>query len=583
MIVSSLWRAYVVCGFLGLGGYMSKIKLSIVMIFNSLVFDYCLLQYGYDSGILSGCLAMREFQEKFSLQSNNLHYLILSVPLGTSCIMSFISGPIADKIGRKKFVCVACIIHLIGTITQMVANTFASFLIGKLIAGLSIGMLAVICPLYQSEISLPEHRGRLISMHQLGVTVGFCIAFWIAYGTFNINNSLCWKIPYSLQILNPVIMIIGVQFIPESPRWLIYQGRFAEAKEILQRVRGKKDQDDLELSMEYTGLIQERNYDKKYTSKSYRSLLTKGIENNRKRTILGVGLHVMTQLTGINALMFYLPYILESTGIVETNSALLGNGVSGMVNMLATILSFLYIDKWGRKPIMIKGAIAMATWMCIIAILQGVYFKRLSMNESRSLIPMIIYSSDSKASFVILVFICLFLACFALSWGSMGWIYPAEIYPESIRARGLGITTGASFATSIFVSQIAPVLFQNIEWGTYLFFGALCLLQSYIIYIVYPETKGRSLEEIHLIFSGALVDQSAGAHHPQTAFEALLYLQQFNVDLSRPNSSITVLPNHPSSAMVIEDHYGCTSETAITSTTVSSTICHDIKNDITMI
>ncbi|KAI9486903.1 MAG: general substrate transporter [Benjaminiella poitrasii] len=436
---------------------------------------------------------MDSFQETFSFISNGSHALILSIPLGASCITAILSGPIADRIGRKKFVWIACVIHLIGTITQTVVKSFTPFLVGKLIAGVSIGMLSVMCPLYQSEISLPEHRGRLISMHQFGVTVGFCIAFWITYGTFNLKGELPWRVPFGLQIMPPFIMMVGVYFIPESPRWLISQGKFSEAKDILQRLRCKKDQHDLDLSMEYTGMIQERNYDRKYSSKSYKSLLTRGIDNNKKRTTLGVGLHVMTQLTGINAFMFYLPYILESTGIVETNSALLSNGISGMVNMLATIPSFLYIDKWGRKPIMITGAIVMATCMSVIAIIQGIFFEHIPSGAAHafkgSSFPIAVYTRDGHASFAMLVILCLYLACFALSWGSMGWIYPAEIYPQSIRAKGLGITTGASFATSIFVSQIAPVLFKNIEWGTYLFFGALCLIESYLVHIIYPETK----------------------------------------------------------------------------------------------
>ncbi|GAN06123.1 general substrate transporter [Mucor ambiguus] len=464
--------------FLGIGGFM----------------------VAYDNGALAGCLLMDDFQQTFSFDSNSKSAIVLSVPLAASSIIAVLSGPIGDKVGRKRFVFIACIIHTIGTVTQCAGHTFAAFFIGKLIAGFSLGMFSVMCPLYQSEISLPEHRGRLISMHQFGVTIGFCLAFWITYGTFGMRNKLSWSIPLGIQIAPPIVLMLGLYFIPESPRWLIYQGRFSEAKQILRVLRAKNDDNDVELRMEYTGIIQERNYDRKYSSQSYKSLIDKGIDNNRKRTILGVGLHIMTQLTGINAILFYLPYILESTGVNESNSALLGNGISGMINMLATIPSFLYIDRWGRRRIMIIGGIAMATCMIIIAAVQGAYSIQLPASSVHvfpgTVFPITVYMDDSRASFCVLVFLCLFLACFALSWGSMGWIYPAEIYPQSIRAKGLGVTTGASYATSIFVSQIAHV----------------------------------SLEEIHLIFSGALIDQSPGAHHPQTAFEALSHLKQFNVD-----------------------------------------------------
>ncbi|KAI8644920.1 general substrate transporter [Parasitella parasitica] len=456
----------------------------------------------YDNGALAGCLVMDDFQKTFSFNSNAKSAVILSVPLAASSVMSILSGPIGDTVGRKRFLFIASIIHTIGTITQCAGRSFVAFLIGKLIAGFSLGMFSVMCPLYQSEISLPEHRGRMISMHQFGVTIGFCLAFWVTYGTFNLDHDLSWIIPLGIQVVPPFVLMFGLYFIPESPRWLIYQGRFSEAKHILQILRAKKDTDDVELRMECTGIIQERNYDRKYSSQSYTYLISKGIDNNRKRTILGVGLHIMTQLTGINALLFYLPYILESTGIAQWNSALLGNGISGMVNMLATIPSFLYIDRWGRRRIMIIGGIAMAICMTIIAAVQGTYSTRLPANKVQmfpgSVFPITEHIADSRASFCVLVFLCLFLACFALSWGSMGWIYPAEIYPQSIRAKGLGVTTGASYATSIFISQIAPVLFRDIGWGTYLFFGAICLVQSYIVHQFYPETRVSDCHEIKI-------------------------------------------------------------------------------------
>lgn len=141
-------------------------------------------------------------------------------------------------------------------------------------------------------------------MHQFGVTIGFCLAFWITYCTFDLQNELSWSIPLNIQVIPPIVLAIGLYFVPESPRWLIHQERFSEAKQILQILRDKKDTNDLELMMEYTGIIQERNYDRKYSSQSYKSLISKGIDNNRKRTILGVGLHIMTQLTGINALLY---------------------------------------------------------------------------------------------------------------------------------------------------------------------------------------------------------------------------------------------------------------------------------------
>ncbi|KAI8971809.1 sugar transporter [Mycotypha africana] len=472
MKVYSFWRVYALCGFLGLGGFM----------------------YELDSGVISAMLISKKFHHTFHWQGKPIAAALISVPLAAAGIICFLSGAVADKIGRRRFLMMACIVHIVGVILQLAIHTVPSFLAGKVIAGFSTGMYSVVCPLYQSEVSLPNHRGRLITMHQFGVTLGFCAAFWSAYACLSSTWPDSWSIPVALQILPPILMLAGLfLFIPESPRWLIYQNRHAEAKRILQKLRAKEDTDDLELSMEYIGIIQERNYDQNFTSKSYANLLSKGIDNNRGRTILGVGLHMMTQLTGINAILFYLPYILESTGSTRLESAMLGNGVSSMVNMLATIPSFFYVDRWGRRRILMCGSLSMASCMIIIAALQGAFSTKVYDYKPHvlpgTIFPFATSMTNDTAAFIILVFLCLFLGCFALSWGSMGWIYPAEIYPQSIRAKGLGVTTGASYAMSLCVSQVAPIMFKELSWGTYLFFGAVCLTQIYIVHRWYPETR----------------------------------------------------------------------------------------------
>jgi hypothetical protein len=134
--------------------------------------------------------------------------------------------------------------------------------------------------------------------------------------------------------------------------------------------------------------------------------------------------------------------------------------------------------------------------------------------------------SNGSASYVILALLCLFIAIFALSWGPIGWIYPAEIYPQMIRANAMGVTTSCSYLFNLLISLVSPIMFRDITWGTYVFFAVMCIIMAFIIYRYYPETRGRSLEEIQLIFSGALIDQRPDAHHPATAAEALLHLEQ---------------------------------------------------------
>lgn len=155
----------------------------------------------------------------------------------------------------------------------------------------------------QSEIAKPSNRGRLITFQQLFITLGFCVAFWVGYGTFRIDNDLAWQVPIGLQLLAGVVMLIGLYFIPESPRWLIYRDRNTEALRILAELRSKGNTHDVEVQMEFTGIVQDVSYDKMAYKQRFLSLLRKGNDNNRRRTLLGMGIHTFTQLSGINALL----------------------------------------------------------------------------------------------------------------------------------------------------------------------------------------------------------------------------------------------------------------------------------------
>lgn len=162
---------------------------------------------------------------------------------------------------------------------------------------------SMLVPLYQSEIAKPSNRGRLITFYQIFVTLGFCVAFWLGYGTYRIESDVGWRIPVGLQLLAGFIMLCGLYFIPESPRWLIYKDRSAEALKILAQLRSYGNEHDLDVQMEFTGIVQDVSFDKMAYRQRFMSLLRKGNDNNRKRTLLGIGIHVFSQLSGINALL----------------------------------------------------------------------------------------------------------------------------------------------------------------------------------------------------------------------------------------------------------------------------------------
>ncbi|KAI8095690.1 hypothetical protein BDF21DRAFT_406489 [Thamnidium elegans] len=507
MKANSQFKLYLICCFVSLGGFMVQ----------------------YDSGVIATVMVMPSFKAKYNLVVDTpANGAVLPVSLAASFIASFVSGFVADALGRKKFFFVASVLHGIGCIVEIAGQSQASFFSGRILTGFAVGIYSMLVPLYQSEIAKPQNRGRLITFYQIFVTLGFCVAFWLGFGTYRLDGDRSWEIPLGIQIIPSGCMLLGIYYIPESPRWLIYKDRNTEALMILSQLRSKGNEHDVDVQMEFTGIVQDVSFDKMVYKQKFWSLLRKGNDNNRKRILLGMGIHIFTQLSGINALLFYLPHILESAGIVEIYSALLGNGVGGVVNFIATLFVLSYIDRWNRRTILISGAVAMAVCMIAIAIISAIFNQQLINGVA-------IYGSEEKmtntvytpvVSYVILVFLCIFIAFFALSWGPIGWIYPAEIYPQMIRANAMGVTTSCSYLFSLLISLVSPIMFRDILWGSYIFFAAMCLMMAFVVQRYYPETRGRSLEEIQLIFSGALIDQRPDAHHPATAAEALLHLEQ---------------------------------------------------------
>ncbi|KAI7898554.1 general substrate transporter [Cokeromyces recurvatus] len=485
--------------------------------------------YGYDNGVITSIFTMASFQHSYGINPNyGAGYAVVPIALAASMVASFLSGLIADRLGRKKLFFIATIIHEIGSIIEIASHNKVSFLIGRSITGFSLGIFSMLIPLYQSEIAKPQNRGRLITIYQIFITFGFFVAFWLGAGTFRISTNASWKIPIGCQLVPGLLMLIGLYFIPESPRWLIYKDRNDEALKILARLRSHGNEHDVDVQMEFTGIAQDSSFDKlTYTTPRFFLLLKKGTENNRKRTLLGMGVHTFSQLSGINAILFYLPHILESAGIKELYSAMVGNGVGGAVNFIATLFVLFYIDRCDRRVILIVGALAMAICMITITIISALFNQRFVHSNDQTYADDVLSTIDNPVvSYAILVLLCVFIGFFALSWGPIGWIYPAEIYPQMIRANALAVTTSCSYLFNLFVSLVSPIMFRYILWGTYLFFGVMCFIMAIVIKKFYPETRGRSLEEIQLIFSGALIDQRPDAHHPATAAEALLHLEQ---------------------------------------------------------
>ncbi|RGB27625.1 sugar transporter [Rhizophagus diaphanus] len=440
------------------------------------------LLFGYDIGVISGILTMSHFREKFPSGPAKEGSIVSSLLAG--CFFgALVSGYFADKIGRKFSILGASMVFIVGSVLQATATTFIQLYFGRVVAGVSIGILSMIVPLYQSEISPKEIRGRLISFQQWSITVGFAISFWINYATEKIDSSAQWRIPLWIQNVPALILAFGMPFLPFSPRWLVHSDRDEEAITVLAKLRAGGDRTAVAVQKEYTEIKDNVRFEREFAAKNYSELVKRGPENIRRRVLLGIFIQIFQQLNGINAIMFYAPQIYNNAGID------LSTGINGFVNILATIPAILWVDRWGRRPTLISGSMIMGASMLVIGSILAINgTKYFDSSLGKNFIKL-----DNKASsLAVIIFIYIFVAGFAYSWGPTRWIYPAEIYPLRIRGKAMSITTAFNWLFNFVLGQIVPILLNSITWG---------IIMAISVHIFYPETKGNSLEEMDSIFS----------------------------------------------------------------------------------
>ncbi|RUS28736.1 general substrate transporter [Jimgerdemannia flammicorona] len=452
---------------------------------------------------------MSHFQNTFVLSAVTKGLVVSVLELGCWA-GALINGYFADKISRKYSIVVASIVFCIGAALQGGAQNVGYLFAGRVVGGLGIGMLSMVVPLYQSEISPPEIRGSLVALQQLAITVGILISFWIDYGTQYIDSDVSWRLPLLLQIIAGVFLGIGILFFPFSPRWLMGQNREQDALHVLHRLRRlpedhplvQEEWREIKAVVEFDREVLREKYPQhtNETRKSkiilgmnqYKDLFSKGIF---KRLVLGCLLQLFQQFTGINAIIYYAPTIFQSIGLTGTAVSLLATGIVGIVNVIFTIPAVLFLDQFGRRYTLLVGAAMLAISQIVIAILVG------------------LYSSDWPAhtaqGWVAVAFVYFYIANFAYSWGPIGWVYPSEIYPLRIRAKAMSVTTSMNWITNFIIGFITPPMLEAWGFGTYVFFGTFCALSFFWVLFFVPETKGRTLEEMDEVFGDRSAVQDA--------------------------------------------------------------------------
>ncbi|WP_181687090.1 sugar porter family MFS transporter [Halorhabdus salina] len=418
------------------------------------------LLFGFDTGIISGAILF--INDTFQM-SALVEGIVVSGAMAGAATGAALGGRLADRMGRRRLIMLSAGVFFAGSFLMAVAPTVPVLVAGRLIDGLAIGFASVVGPLYISEIAPPRIRGALTSMHQLMVTIGILLSYFVNYA---FAGSGAWRWMLGAGMVPAVILGIGVLKMPESPRWLYSHGKPERAKAVLRRTR----QGSVEQELEEIRETVERE-----SGTRLQQLFEPWL---RPALIVGIGLAILQQITGINAVMYYAPTILESTGIGSAASILATVGI-GVVNVAMTVVAMVYIDRVGRRALLLVGTAGMTVTLAIL----GVVF----------------YLPGLSGVLSITATICLmlYISFFAIGLGPVFWLLISEIYPLAVRGSAEGIATVTNWVANLAVALSFPILTANIgPSATFWLFGVFSAVAFAFTYGLVPETKGRSLEAI---------------------------------------------------------------------------------------
>jgi sugar porter (SP) family MFS transporter len=425
------------------------------------------LLFGFDTAIIAG--ATRFLKDQFRLSSLG-EGLTVSIVLVGCMVGAMVAGAASDRLGRRRFLLVSAGLFFASSIGCALPQNLAQFLIFRFVGGLAIGSVSIVSPLYISEIAPARIRGALVSVNQMAIVSGILIAYfvnWVLVGAGPSN----WRWMFATGAAPAVLFFLLVLGIPESPRWLLKQGREAEALSVLTRVNPPGAAAEEAKSIK-DALAWEEGRLGELFKPGFRTAL-----------LVGVVLAVFQQITGINAVIYYSPRIFEAAGLAR-GAAILQSTITGAVNVLFTLVAIAFVDRLGRKKMLMFGTAGMG----LSFVLLGAAFK------------FHIFAGSG-----ILLFTLFYVAFFAMTQGPIVWVVIAEIFPTRVRGRAMAIATAALWIADFAVSLTFPVIADKFhETFAFWLYAAMCLLAVIFIWRMLPETKGKSLEEIerHWLGSG---------------------------------------------------------------------------------
>lgn len=443
--------------------------------FTSIFVSLGVFLFGFEQGLMSSLLTNTYFKEYYDYPSPAAIGTMIAILEIGALFSSFEAGKVGDKIGRRRTIRWGSFIFVIGGLLQTFSPNIHILGFGRLISGIAIGFLTTIIPCYQSEISPPDDRGFYACLEFSGNIVGYSTSIWVDYGFSFIENDFSWRSPLFVQCIMGLLLWLGTFVIVETPRWLLDHDHDIEGMIVISDLYADGDVEDEVAKLEFR-LIKESVLIQRVEGgeRSYRYMLTR----YRKRVSVACFSQMFAQMNGINIVSYYAPMIFESAGWIG-RLAILMTGINSLIYLASTVPPWYLVDDWGRKPLLLTGAVVMAISLFSIAYS--------------------LFLNDTYTPQVVVVFVIIFNAAFGASWGPIPWMMN-EILPNSVRSKGAAMSTATNWLFNFIVGEMTPILLDLIKWRTYLIPGTSCILSFLCVHYLFPETKGLSLEEMGSIF-----------------------------------------------------------------------------------
>ena len=419
---------------------------------------------GFDTGVISGALLF--INQTWDLSDYTQGFLVSSVLIG-AVIGAGTNGILADMFGRKKIIIATAVIFIIGSILCALAPNIYVLILSRILVGLAVGIVNFLVPLYLSEVAPKQMRGTLVSLYQWAITAGILFSYVIngAFASAVYN----WRWMLFAGVAPGIVLLVGMSFLGDTPRWLVSKNRDEEAKKIYRKIEPSENADVAVAEIKET-LKTEGGSDKKIRFKKWMIM----------PFVVGIGIMFAQICTGINTIIYYAPTIFKIAGFDSNANAIYATAGIGLINFLMTIIAIFFTDKLGRKPLLYVG-------------LTGVMLSLLGLGCAFHFASIL----GASLKWVAVGSLAFYIICFAFSLGPVGWIIVSEVFPLKIRGLAMSLCTVANFAFNFFVVGSFPVLINRVG-GAYTFwmFAFVSLLCIIFVYFFVPETKGISLEQI---------------------------------------------------------------------------------------